>query len=199
MKQTNNAIKFLMAQYRAIFKHANIAMVAAMAATAFASTASAAATNPIGTWDGIKNTAAGNPELVIEGTDKSIVIPTTQKGGSFDDVLTVKITGGADNAIEGVGAGTGDQPASVYNGKNLTINLAATGDSGSAVLGIGSTTGNIEVNVKAVNVSKGTEYVNVFFKILFLDMVPLASASIKRILIGICRFELFRLVMACDT
>ena len=44
-----------------------------------------------------------------------------------------------------------------------------------------------------------TEYVNVFFKILFLDMVPLASASIKRILIGICRFELFRLVMACDT
>ena len=43
------------------------------------------------------------------------------------------------------------------------------------------------------------EYVNVFFKILFLDMVPLASASIKRILIGICRFELFRLVMACDT
>ena len=30
MKQTNNAIKFLMAQYRAIFKNANIAMVAAM-------------------------------------------------------------------------------------------------------------------------------------------------------------------------
>ena len=36
MKQTNNAIKFLMAQYRAIFKHANIAMVAAMAAAALA-------------------------------------------------------------------------------------------------------------------------------------------------------------------
>ena len=36
MKQTNNAIKFLMAQYRAIFKNANIAMVAAMVAAAFA-------------------------------------------------------------------------------------------------------------------------------------------------------------------
>ena len=36
MKQTNNAIKFLMAQYRAIFKNANIAMVAAMAAAALA-------------------------------------------------------------------------------------------------------------------------------------------------------------------
>ena len=37
MKQTNNAIKFLMAQYRAIFKNANIAMVAAIAAAALAS------------------------------------------------------------------------------------------------------------------------------------------------------------------
>ena len=36
MKQTNNAIKFLMAQYRAIFKNANIAMVAAIAASALA-------------------------------------------------------------------------------------------------------------------------------------------------------------------
>ena len=36
MKQTNNAIKFLMAQYRAIFKNANIAMVAAMVASALA-------------------------------------------------------------------------------------------------------------------------------------------------------------------
>ena len=36
MKQTNNAIKFLMAQYRAIFKNANIAMVAAIAAAALA-------------------------------------------------------------------------------------------------------------------------------------------------------------------
>ena len=36
MKQTNNAIKFLMAEYRAIFKNANIAMVAAMVAAALA-------------------------------------------------------------------------------------------------------------------------------------------------------------------
>ena len=39
---------------------------------------------------------------------------------------------------------------------------------------------------------KETEYVNVFFKILFLDMVPLASASIRRILIGIWDLLLFK-------
>ena len=45
MKQTNNAIKFLMAQYRAIFKNANIAMVAAMAAAALAAGQAQAAAN----------------------------------------------------------------------------------------------------------------------------------------------------------
>ena len=45
MKQTNNAIKFLMAQYRAIFKNANIAMVAAMAAVALAAGQASAAPN----------------------------------------------------------------------------------------------------------------------------------------------------------
>ena len=48
MKQTNNAIKFLMAQYRAIFKNANIAMLAAIAASALA--AGQAQATPIGEW-----------------------------------------------------------------------------------------------------------------------------------------------------
>ena len=51
MKQTNNAIKFLMAQYRAIFKHANIAMVTAMAAAALA--AGQANAGPLTTLDGV--------------------------------------------------------------------------------------------------------------------------------------------------
>ena len=51
MKQTNNAIKFLMAQYRAIFKNANIAMVAAMAAAALAAGSANADQTPNGVWD----------------------------------------------------------------------------------------------------------------------------------------------------
>ncbi|WP_027939996.1 autotransporter outer membrane beta-barrel domain-containing protein [Anaerobiospirillum succiniciproducens] len=42
MKQTNNAIKFLMAQYRAIFKNANLKMILAAAAAAGALSAGAA-------------------------------------------------------------------------------------------------------------------------------------------------------------
>ena len=48
MKQTNNAIKFLMAQYRAIFKNANIAMLAAIAASALAAGQAQADVNA---WD----------------------------------------------------------------------------------------------------------------------------------------------------
>ena len=52
MKQTNNAIKFLMAQYRAIFKNANLKMIlAATAAAAALSVGSANAAVQDGKWD----------------------------------------------------------------------------------------------------------------------------------------------------
>ena len=52
MKQTNNAIKFLMAQYRAIFKNANLKMIlAATAAAAALSVGSANAAAGDGKWD----------------------------------------------------------------------------------------------------------------------------------------------------
>ena len=56
MKQTNNAIKFLMAQYRAIFKNANIAMLAAIAASALAAGQAQAVS---GNWANI-NTGTGD-------------------------------------------------------------------------------------------------------------------------------------------
>ena len=58
MKQTNNAIKFLMAQYRAIFKNANIAMLAAIAASALAAGQAQAANTAVNSWAGIKNNAS---------------------------------------------------------------------------------------------------------------------------------------------
>ena len=66
MKQTNNAIKFLMAQYRAIFKNANIAMVAAMAAAALA--AGQAQADTIDSWaklETVKDADTVEPESHI--------------------------------------------------------------------------------------------------------------------------------------
>ena len=72
MKQTNNAIKFLMAQYRAVFKHAYLASLGAslVAATALLSAPAYAAPPGTGTATAMDNTefnTYADPELVIGG------------------------------------------------------------------------------------------------------------------------------------
>ena len=82
MKQTNNAIKFLMAQYRAIFKNANIAMLAAIAASALAAgQAQAAAAVTVNDWDKLE-TGNYNGAAASDG-DKKIEI--TGKTGTMEN------------------------------------------------------------------------------------------------------------------
>ena len=74
MKQTNNAIKFLMAQYRAIFKNANLKMIlAATAAAAALSVGSANAAVEDGKWDvadfGNANSGAPKGETINASQD----------------------------------------------------------------------------------------------------------------------------------
>ena len=77
MKQTNNAIKFLMAQYRAIFKNANIAMVAAMAAAALAAgSANAATQSKDGIWD--------LTDFVATNDGKGVAAETVNKDSTLD-------------------------------------------------------------------------------------------------------------------
>ena len=79
MKQTNNAIKFLMAQYRAIFKNANIAMVAAMVAATLAAGQAQAAEIQLGT-----SADKAAESIVVSGSD------TGPKTGGFVKNLTIK-------------------------------------------------------------------------------------------------------------
>ena len=74
MKQTNNAIKFLMAQYRAIFKNANLKMfLAATAAATALSVGSANAAASDGKWDsadfGNANNATQKAETINASQD----------------------------------------------------------------------------------------------------------------------------------
>ena len=105
MKQTNNAIKFLMAQYRAIFKNANIAMVAAMAAAALAAGSANAAdlsdklTSDAGTAVGITSTAADDTITVANGKiyAKGITVNKDAKltiSGGVSSVGDVTVNGG---------------------------------------------------------------------------------------------------------
>ena len=123
MKQTNNAIKFLMAQYRAIFKNANIAMVAAIAAAALASGRAQAAQGGT-TFDDTKFGAA-IADVTIDGTtqdstpDKAddtygTLTITSAANRTSTDPLKVTITGGEGHTIKGIAAGTSPDTCLLY-------------------------------------------------------------------------------------
>ena len=87
MKQTNNAIKFLMAQYRAIFKNANIAMVAAMAAAALAAGSANAATQS-------KDGALDASDFANANTGAGVQAETVNKESALD-MSKVQVDGDA--------------------------------------------------------------------------------------------------------
>ena len=102
MKQTNNAIKFLMAQYRAIFKNANIAMLAAIAASALAAGQAQAANSFV------------NDTVKAEGTDVTVNVDGTgtdqnaydkialTDGVASDKAFVITVSSGAaNNTIKG--------------------------------------------------------------------------------------------------
>ena len=106
MKQTNNAIKFLMAQYRAIFKNANIAMVAAMVAAALAAGQAQAAAGLTGELKADANSAvdivvaSGSHDLDATSNKfaKTLTInkgaSATIKNGGVTSLGDVKVNGG---------------------------------------------------------------------------------------------------------
>ena len=199
MKQTNNAIKFLMAQYRAIFKNANIAMVAAMAAAALsAGAANAATANALenkAEWD--KALTSGDGTITITGTTsdegakgKFANITVSGAAGStvklkldanqklvVSDVTsaitanTIKAGGASDAKL--VISGSGDIEINGVNTGRTTLNgLTIEADSGSVVVDVNKLTVNTNLDIKSS-----------------ADEGSVASVSAKTITIGDNAFE----------
>ena len=145
MKQTNNAIKFLMAQYRAIFKNANIAMVAAMAAAALAAGSANAADGLTGELQADAKSAvdivvaSGTHNLDATGNKfaKSLTISkgasATIKNGGVTSLGDVKVNGGS-LTVSGANAGLflgaiKDVDSSIKGKQYYEHDLTATNDS----------------------------------------------------------------------
>ena len=134
MKQTNNAIKFLMAQYRAIFKNANIAMVAAMAAAALAAGQAQAAKGGA-TFDDAKFGAA-DANVTIDGkttdsgpTDNAygtLTITSAASRAESTEPLEIKISGGDAHTIKGVATAQPAKPNVNLGNTSLVIETATT-------------------------------------------------------------------------
>ena len=132
MKQTNNAIKFLMAQYRAIFKNANIAMVAAMAAAALVA-GSANAANVDGIWD----LADFNKENSTTNTLKAETV-TKKSDIDMSQLEVGDVEAGTGFIYAGVAGadGTGSDTITKISGKDAVVTIQGAKDRSLAVAGL---------------------------------------------------------------
>ncbi|WP_317383901.1 hypothetical protein, partial [Anaerobiospirillum succiniciproducens] len=172
MKQTNNAIKFLMAQYRAIFKNANIAMVAAIAAAALASGQAQAGTVAAQDIDNTKLSSLKGVVTIDGKGQTDDTQPLTYKdftltgGATYEgtEALTLKFTGGTSHTIKGTAAGkdpTATPAKPDVNLGNTSVVIEATAD---ATLTIGESGGGggtpaaaaTNVTLANITVNKGT-------------------------------------------
>ena len=155
MKQTNNAIKFLMAQYRAIFKNANIAMVAAMAAAALAAGQAQADDLTVTNW----GDATGD-SLTVGGTSptygKIDLTAAADEDKANNNSFKLTIKGGAENKINGAATDKGSFTAAkgtlVIEGSNAAGTKLIIGDT----QGAKATFGTVSVNKGTVDLKKGT-------------------------------------------
>ena len=141
MKQTNNAIKFLMAQYRAIFKNANIAMVAAMVAALSAGQTQAA---KITEWPSVKTESIdGSTE---PKTLEVVAADTKTESNGFD----LTITSGT-HSIKGAQS---HNTLTTAKDKTTTITLSGAGtDVAQPTLKIGTDQTNEHVAVTITNLN----------------------------------------------
>ena len=154
MKQTNNAIKFLMAQYRAIFQNAYFKGLATAAVVTMGLAAGQAQATPTV----FSQDSAAAPTITINGVDDAAAPLYTKIGvtASSDaekfantEILINKGTTASDNSIAGDATGT------TFKAKKITIDVG-TNDAATHGLKVLATTGNATVQLTELDVTKGT-------------------------------------------
>ena len=166
MKQTNNAIKFLMAQYRAVFKSAYVSgITTAVALTSFLAAAQANAANALDAA-GWEEALKASDTLVINGETS-----TDPAKGEYTS-LAVNPTGasGADLSLNGKQklSIVGDNVATVTftaDTKNEKVSLKGEGAlevdaKNGLTLSAGASGADTTVDLSAVNIKKGTVTLN---------------------------------------
>ena len=179
MKVSNNALNFLLAQYRAIFKRAyvkGLASAVLLTAGLAAGQAQAAIT------DDDNAVLQGSTEVTVDGTQTKITISgTATTGTTIDWSAPVKITGGAattDNYIKGQSGAV-----NITGEGSLTIEVADSFDTKGLAIS-GSTSGatvNLDgdINVKAgtLAIADGTENVTVSAGNITVGTAPAANPN----------------------
>ena len=180
MKQTNNAIKFLMAQYRAIFKNAYFKGIASAvlltAGLAAAGNAQAAATKlDAAAWENLP------AEVTVSGKDSSTAPEYTNieitETKDHAGTTTINITASEGASTSTIGSSTNSAAVNV-TGANTTVNFLQSSASNAAKLTVeGKDASNATTfDVKAINITKG-ELAVAGFGTVSADTISLQAAD----------------------
>ena len=142
MKVSNNALNFLLAQYRAIFKRAYVkGLASAVMLTAALAAGQAQAANLDNTTAASSNLATDNAAITIDGSGSAT--DTYNKiqisGGSTIPAwnANVKITAGAASSAGNAILGSGSANVAITGTGSLTIAVTETTPSGNGLLIVG--------------------------------------------------------------
>ena len=168
MKQTNNAIKFLMAQYRAVFKHAYLASLGAslVAATALLSAPAAAAAPPQGptpatAMDNDAFKAFAEQELVIgdkSSKNNALTLTAALEDSASTKDVNITLKGGESTfvGVPEVSATPGPAAPAKTNLNLSAANMTIEGADTKTKLTVGDGKTKLDVKLKSLTVTKGT-------------------------------------------
>ena len=122
MKQTNNAIKFLMAQYRAIYQSAYLKGLASAIIVTASLAAGQAQAAALDSFNGLKS----NETITIPGNKDSLTITSGTTNDSAEFKVQITSGKGIDNKVEGATA-SAKKATFEINGADTTLKVAATG------------------------------------------------------------------------
>ena len=179
MKQTNNAIKFLMAQYRAIFKNAYFkgltSAVLLTAGLAASGNAHAAATElGASAWATLPETVTVSGKDGSTAPEYTKITITETKDNS--NTTTINITASAAASESTIGSSSNAAAVNV-TGANTTVNFVQSGTNAAKLTVAGKDASNATTfDVKAINITKG-ELAVADFGTVIADTISLQAAD----------------------
>ena len=161
MKISNNALNFLLAQYRAIFKRAYVKGLAAAVMLTAGLAAGQAQAAPTNIGNDNLDVLADSGNLTVNGSGEGTnnqyqYIFITSGSGSWNSNLT--ITSGTNTDTTGSGnliSNIGTDSVELTGSGTLTIQTSATQDQGLTIAGNGSSASTVELDIQAITVEQG--------------------------------------------
>ena len=176
MKQTNNAIKFLMAQYRAIFKNAYFkGLTSAVLLTAGLAAGQAQAASVTNTdWPNLDGTVTLDGTGAAAPVYDKITITETKDN---QHTTTINITASGAASASTIGSSTNAAAVNV-TGANTTINFLQSGANAAKLTVEGKDASNATTfDVKAINITKGEFVVAKHATVNLSDAITLSAAE----------------------